>query len=80
MIIIVDILTASFYWELEGHIFALRSYLCGDFVYVMLFPQLTLAVHAPNHVNTYGSIVGYFLGFLLRILGKRHPRAPRQGV
>ncbi|XP_027208714.1 high-affinity choline transporter 1 [Penaeus vannamei] len=44
-------------------------YLCGDFVYVMLFPQLTLAVHAPNYVNTYGSICGYVLGFILRILG-----------
>ncbi|XP_069169304.1 high-affinity choline transporter 1 isoform X1 [Procambarus clarkii] len=44
-------------------------YLCGDLVYVMLFPQLTLAVHAPHHVNTYGSIAAYFLGFTLRILG-----------
>lgn len=44
-------------------------YLCGDFVYVMLFPQLTMAVHFPAYVNTYGSICGYFLGFLLRILG-----------
>ncbi|XP_068248959.1 high-affinity choline transporter 1-like [Palaemon carinicauda] len=44
-------------------------YLCGDFVYVMLFPQLTMAVHFPDYVNTYGSIVGYFLGFLFRILG-----------
>lgn len=50
------------------HLFS-RSYLCGDFVYVMLFPQLTLAVHAPNYVNTYGSICGYVLGFILRILG-----------
>ncbi|XP_066946723.1 high-affinity choline transporter 1-like isoform X2 [Macrobrachium rosenbergii] len=44
-------------------------YLCGDFVYVMLFPQLTMAVHFPDYVNTYGSIVGYVLGFLFRILG-----------
>lgn len=44
-------------------------YLCGDFVYVMLFPQLTLAVHWPNHVNRSGSIAAYFLGFTLRILG-----------
>ncbi|KAL7631297.1 UNVERIFIED_CONTAM: hypothetical protein RMT77_018400 [Armadillidium vulgare] len=44
-------------------------YMCGDIVYVMLFPQLTLAVHAPNYVNIYGSIPAYFVGFFLRILG-----------
>ncbi|XP_071532041.1 high-affinity choline transporter 1-like [Panulirus ornatus] len=44
-------------------------YLCGDLVYVMLFPQLTLAVHAPDKVNVYGSITAYVLGFILRILG-----------
>ncbi|XP_018016717.1 high-affinity choline transporter 1-like, partial [Hyalella azteca] len=44
-------------------------YLCGDLVYVMLFPQLTLAVHCPNHVNRPGSIVAFVVGFLLRILG-----------
>ncbi|CAL4106009.1 unnamed protein product, partial [Meganyctiphanes norvegica] len=43
--------------------------LCGDFVYVMLFPQLTLAVHYPDYVNSYGSIVAYFLGLTLRLLG-----------
>ncbi|RXG59204.1 hypothetical protein Avbf_13728 [Armadillidium vulgare] len=35
----------------------------------MLFPQLTLTVHAPNYVNIYGSIPAYFVGFFLRILG-----------
>ncbi|XP_069960419.1 high-affinity choline transporter 1 [Cherax quadricarinatus] len=45
-------------------------YLCGDLVYVMLFPQLALAVHAPEYVNTYGSICAYVLGFILRILGE----------
>ncbi|KAK3849014.1 hypothetical protein Pcinc_044216 [Petrolisthes cinctipes] len=44
-------------------------YLCSDFVYVMLYPQLTLAVHYPHLVNTYGSVVAYFVGFILRVLG-----------
>ncbi|XP_076060354.1 high-affinity choline transporter 1-like [Oratosquilla oratoria] len=44
-------------------------YLCGDFVYVMLFPQLTMTVHGAKYVNVYGSIVAYVVGLLLRILG-----------
>merc|ERR1719239_1282071 len=44
-------------------------HLCGDFVYVMLFPQLTCAVHLTKHVNAYGSIFAYFIGLLLRLLG-----------
>ncbi|KAF2365453.1 Sodium/solute symporter [Trinorchestia longiramus] len=44
-------------------------YLCGDLVYVMLFPQLTLAIHFPSQVNKAGSIVAFILGFLLRAFG-----------
>lgn len=54
---------------IQGNSIYQLFYLCGDLVFVMLFPQLTLAVHFPDHVNTYGSISAYFLGFLLRILG-----------
>jgi high affinity choline transporter 7 len=32
--------------------------LCSDFVYVMLFPQLTCVIYFRD-VNTYGSLSGY---------------------
>jgi hypothetical protein len=35
-------------------------FLCSDFVYVMLFPQLTCVVYF-NGTNTYGSLVGFFV-------------------
>ncbi|XP_045136938.1 high-affinity choline transporter 1-like [Portunus trituberculatus] len=54
---------------IQGNSIYQLFYLCGDLVFVMLFPQLTLAVHFPERVNTYGSIAAYILGFLLRILG-----------
>ncbi|CAG0880896.1 unnamed protein product [Cyprideis torosa] len=44
-------------------------YLCADFVYVILFPQLLLVVHFQDYVNTYGSLVAYFLGIFIRMLG-----------
>lgn len=44
-------------------------HLCGDLVYVMLFPQLTCAVHFKSHVNAYGSIFAYIIGLTLRLLG-----------
>ncbi|XP_076458591.1 high affinity choline transporter 1-like [Babylonia areolata] len=42
--------------------------LCSDFVYVMLYPQLLCAMYVP-WTNTYGSLVGYFLGLIFRLLG-----------
>lgn len=43
-------------------------YLCGDLVYVMLFPQLLCVIYFP-WANTYGSAVGFVLGLLFRLLG-----------
>lgn len=43
--------------------------LCGDLVYVILFPQLTMVVHFGDHINTYGSFVGFCVGFTVRLLG-----------
>lgn len=42
--------------------------LCSDLVYVVLFPQLCCVIYV-QHVNTYGSLAGYLLGFILRVLG-----------
>ncbi|KAG7169260.1 High-affinity choline transporter 1-like 2 [Homarus americanus] len=43
--------------------------LCGDLVYVILFPQLLMVVHFREYVNTYGSFIAFCLGFLVRLLG-----------
>ncbi|KAK3090092.1 hypothetical protein FSP39_009134 [Pinctada imbricata] len=43
-------------------------YLCSDLVYVILFPQLTCVVYVKG-ANTYGSLAGFVIGLLLRILG-----------
>lgn len=41
-------------------------FLCSDLVYVVLFPQLFCVVYLPN-TNTYGSLVAYWVGILLRL-------------
>ncbi|ETE66155.1 High affinity choline transporter 1, partial [Ophiophagus hannah] len=43
-------------------------YLSSDLVYIIIFPQL-LCVLFIKGTNTYGAIVGYLLGLLLRITG-----------
>ncbi|KAI6227342.1 High-affinity choline transporter 1 [Aphelenchoides fujianensis] len=43
-------------------------YLCADLVYVILFPQLFCVVYFERS-NTYGSLLGYFVGLLLRVSG-----------
>jgi len=43
-------------------------YLCSDLVYVILFPQLICVVYFKRS-NTYGSLAGYLVGFILRALG-----------
>ncbi|KAK3602584.1 hypothetical protein CHS0354_020648 [Potamilus streckersoni] len=43
-------------------------YLCSDLVYVVLFPQLVCVIYL-SWSNTYGSLAGYILGLLIRILG-----------
>jgi high affinity choline transporter 7 len=43
-------------------------YLCGDLVYVILFPQLTCALFLP-FANTYGALVGWIIGLVMRLMG-----------
>ncbi|CAJ0938056.1 unnamed protein product [Ranitomeya imitator] len=43
-------------------------FLSGELVYALLFPQLCCALFIPS-TNVYGSAAGFFLGFLLRLLG-----------
>ncbi|XP_019639771.1 PREDICTED: high affinity choline transporter 1-like [Branchiostoma belcheri] len=42
--------------------------LCGDLVFVILFPQLVCVIHL-EFTNTYGSLCGYIVGMVLRICG-----------
>ncbi|XP_047106773.1 high-affinity choline transporter 1-like [Schistocerca piceifrons] len=44
------------------------SVLCSDLVYVVLFPQLFLAVHCPRLVNQHGSVAAFVVGIVLRLL------------
>ncbi|XP_023933191.1 high-affinity choline transporter 1-like [Lingula anatina] len=41
--------------------------LCSDLIYVILFPQLT-SVLFVDAANIYGSITGYVLGLIIRVL------------
>ena len=43
--------------------------LTSDLIYVMLFPQLLLVIYCSETVNTYGSLVGFLLGAVLRFGG-----------
>lgn len=46
----------------------LLFYLCSDFVFVILFPQLTMVLYNKT-VNTYGSACAFIVGLLFRLLG-----------
>merc|ERR1712117_456698 len=41
--------------------------LCGDFMFVIVFPQLTLVLYWEL-ANTYGSVCSFFIGIILRLL------------
>ncbi|KAK0057487.1 high-affinity choline transporter 1 [Biomphalaria pfeifferi] len=41
--------------------------LAADFVFVIIFPQLTAILYCPKFTNTLGSVAGYLVGFLLRV-------------
>ncbi len=43
-------------------------FLCSDFVYCLLFPQLVTAMYDPK-ANKYGSIAGFIVAFILRFGG-----------
>lgn len=45
--------------------------LCSDMVYVLLFPQLLLVVHAESKCNKYGCIASFCVGLILRLLSIR---------
>ena len=45
--------------------------LCADFVYVIVFPQLVLVLYFERYTNTYGSIVGFVVALVLRLLCKK---------
>lgn len=42
-------------------------FLCSDLVYVVLFPQLFCVVYL-KYTNTYGSMVAYWVGIMMRLL------------
>ncbi|KXJ09271.1 high-affinity choline transporter 1 isoform X2 [Exaiptasia diaphana] len=42
--------------------------LCSDLVFVILFPQLVSVIYVPFS-NTYGSLSGYLIGLVLRVIG-----------
>ena len=43
------------------------SVLCGDFVFVIVFPQLLLVIYYDKS-NTYGSLSSFIIGLTLRLL------------
>ena len=43
------------------------SVLCGDFMFVIVFPQLTLVLYWEL-ANTYGSVASFIVGLILRLL------------
>ena len=43
-------------------------YLCSDLVYAILFPQLFCVIYVQG-VNTYGALLGYIVGVILRVGG-----------
>ena len=65
-IILIGILATALGLSIKS-VYALW-FLCSDFVFVILFPQLFCVVYFTG-CNTYGSLAGYVIGFLLRILG-----------
>ncbi|KAK6644864.1 hypothetical protein RUM43_001137 [Polyplax serrata] len=48
------------------------SVLSSDLIYVILFPQLLLVIHWNKFVNSYGCVMSYIVGALLRVLGGEH--------
>ena len=43
-------------------------FLCADFVYIIIFPQLVCVIYAED-TNTYGSLAGYVVGLFFRLGG-----------
>ncbi len=40
-----------------------------DLAFVLLFPQVVLILHWNRHCTIYGSLSGFFVGLLFRLLG-----------
>lgn len=45
--------------------------LCSDLVYVVAFPQLVCVIYLP-FANTYGSLAGFIVAFIMRLTGGEH--------
>lgn len=45
--------------------------LCADLMFIIQFPQLTCVLWVPFS-NTYGSLLGFLVTFLIRVLGGEH--------
>ena len=43
-------------------------FLCADFVYIIIFPQLVCVIYMES-TNTYGSLAGYLVGLFFRLGG-----------
>ncbi|XP_076457464.1 high-affinity choline transporter 1-like [Babylonia areolata] len=43
-------------------------FLCADFVYIIIFPQLVCVIYLKD-TNTYGSLAGYIVGLFFRLGG-----------
>ncbi|VVC41982.1 Sodium/solute symporter [Cinara cedri] len=65
--IVVVVLTAAITAFSMQSIYGLWLGVCSDFVYVILFPQLIMAVHFKHYCNTYGSLAAYIVGFSIRV-------------
>ena len=53
--------------NLKSLFFYFCSVLCGDFVFVIVFPQLLLVIYYDKS-NTYGSLSSFIIGLILRLL------------
>ena len=63
--ILFVIFASIFIWCRKS--FCIYSVLCGDFMFVIVFGQLTLVLFFEK-ANTYGSVFSFFLALLLRLL------------
>uniref|UniRef100_A0A8D9F1U4 High-affinity choline transporter 1 n=1 Tax=Cacopsylla melanoneura TaxID=428564 RepID=A0A8D9F1U4_9HEMI len=66
---VVVVSIVSCYIALSSSSIYYLAVVCSDIVYVVLFPQLVVVVHWANHVNSYGCLVSFILGLVLRATG-----------
>uniref|UniRef100_A0A8D8VTW5 High-affinity choline transporter 1 n=1 Tax=Cacopsylla melanoneura TaxID=428564 RepID=A0A8D8VTW5_9HEMI len=66
---VVVVSIVSCYIALSSSSIYYLAVVCSDIVYVVLFPQLVVVVHWANQVNSYGCLVSFILGLVLRATG-----------